>query len=352
MIDQNFWHQRKVFITGHTGFKGGWLGLWLKKLGAQVTGYALQPDTTPNLFSLLGCQQVCDRSIIADIRDLSALKQALIQSEAEIVFHLAAQPLVRRSYADPIETFSTNIIGTANLLEAVRQAPTVLSVINVTSDKCYENQGFSRGYIETDPMGGHDPYSASKGCSELITSAYQRSYLQDQGISVASARAGNVMGGGDWSGDRLLPDAIRAFSEGHPLHLRAPGSIRPWQHVLEPLAGYLLLGQKIDATSTAQTGWNFGPDESGAASVESVIELAAEAWGNGAAYTVADRAPDLHEAAVLVLDSSAAKLHLGWQPKLTLRESIRYTIDWYKAFFSEKDLLQLSHQQIDEYSSR
>ena len=282
VMSPSFWQGRRVFLTGHTGFKGTWLALWLQQLGAQVTGYALSPATSPNLY---GLAQVADgmTSIFGDVRDPSALASALKAAQPEIVIHMAAQALVRYGYQNPVETYATNVMGTVNVLEAVRACPSVRSIVCVTSDKCYDNKEWFWGYRENEALGGYDPYSSSKAAAELVTSAYRDSYLRDQGVGVASARAGNVIGGGDWAADRLVPDVLRAFAEGRPALIRNPDAIRPWQHVLEPLSGYLSLAQHLHEKPIEIAGaWNFGPYDADAKSVRKVVEKLAAAWGGGA----------------------------------------------------------------------
>lgn len=352
VIDPPFWRGRKVFVTGHTGFKGSWLCLWLKHLGAEVTGYSLPPETTPNAFNILGEKNLCNYSVIADIRDLTDLSSALQQSNAEIVFHLAAQPLVRRSYSEPLATLSTNIMGTANLFEAVLSSPSVRSVVNITSDKCYENQEKHQAFSESDPMGGNDPYSVSKGCAELISHSYRQSFMAQRNVALASARAGNVIGGGDWSEDRLIPDTIKAFSTNQEVIIRSPSAIRPWQHVVEPLYGYLQLAQAQYSDPQAFSGaWNFGPQAQDSISVEKVMQLLAKYWGGNAGFKVQPPAETLHEANVLLLDCNKANTQLGWQPTWNVESAIKNTVEWYKAFFNNEDMYTVSLRQIDEYSS-
>ncbi len=347
-MNRRFWHDKKVFVTGHTGFKGGWLCTWLEALGAQVCGFALEPDTQPSFFE--SCRLASRiQSVIGDIRDEAFLAGKLAENQPEIVFHLAAQPLVRRSYRQPLETFTTNIIGTAHLLEAVRQTPSVRAVVVITSDKCYENQGWFRGYQETDPLGGRDPYSASKGCTELVAAAYQHSYFRKSDTTIATARAGNVIGGGDWAQDRLVPDAIQSFSRNEPLAVRNPGAVRPWQHVLEPLAGYIMLAEKVFSEREAWAGgWNFGPDDSDAVPVSTLASRLAESWGKGASWIQTEDVGAAHEEAYLTLDSSKARQCLGWHPVLSLAEAVRWTVSWYQRAqnLSPEGLYTLTHEQI------
>lgn len=344
----DFWHGKKVFVTGHTGFKGGWLSLWLKSLGAEVFGYALNPPTTPNLFTVAKISESLACSIIADIRDASSLEKAMLSAKPDIVFHLAAQPLVRYSYAEPTETYATNVMGTVNLFEAVRKTSSVRAVINVTTDKCYENRETLRPYAEDDAMGGYDPYSSSKGCSELVTAAYRRSFLEKAGIAVASARAGNVIGGGDWSEDRLIPDFLRAINNNETLVVRSPNAIRPWQHVLEPLAGYLLLAERLcsEGEKFAQ-GWNFGPSDKDAQSVAWIVDKLIATTPN-ASWKVVEQ-PQLHEANYLKLDSSKARTHLDWQPRWNLETALEKIVDWHQAWHNQKDMQQFSLDQIASY---
>ncbi|MDR3532113.1 MAG: CDP-glucose 4,6-dehydratase, partial [Rhodopila sp.] len=313
--DPAFWQRQRVFITGHTGFKGGWLAVWLRMLGAEACGYALAPDTTPSLFDAAGIADLLPGEI-ADIGDLPRLAAAIAEFRPTIVIHMAAQPLVRRSYAEPRETFATNLLGTVNVLEAVRLTPGIGAAFVVTTDKCYENQEHGRPYRETDRLGGRDPYSASKACAELATQSYFWSFFMHAGCGLASGRAGNVIGGGDWSADRLVPDLIRAFQAGEPAVLRNPAATRPWQHVLEPLNGYLLAVERIfGRPGTAPAAWNFGPDIAGNQSVGDVAAAAAATWGNGAEIVVRRNANEPHEATLLSVDSAKARAELGWEPR-------------------------------------
>ena len=356
MVDRQFWNKKQVFVTGHTGFKGGWLSAWLLEMGAEVSGYALKPDTDPCFFHLCGLGDRV-RSVIADIRDANALKRAIQESQPEIVFHLAAQPLVRRSYQDPVETFSTNVMGTVNLLDAVRRAPSVRAVIVVTSDKCYESKDTDGGYKEDDPMGGHDPYSASKGCAELVTTAYRRSYFADTSspVAVASVRAGNVIGGGDWGEDRLVPDAVRALQQNQPLVVRNPEAVRPWQHVLEPLAGYLMLAERLYREKDPWAGaWNFGPRVQDAVPVATLANMVFRLWGKGGWQTDTDQNQP-HETQYLALDSSKARHTLGWRPQLSLEEAVGLTVSWYLQAVSVEprhDMYKATAGQIADYESR
>lgn len=344
----NFWQGKKVFLTGHTGFKGGWLSIWLKSLGAEVFGYALTPSTESNFFTVARVSDSLVSHTIGDIRDQTALEKAMLSAHPDVVFHLAAQPLVRYSYAEPVETYSTNVMGVVNLFEAIRKSSSVRAVVNVTTDKCYENREVLTPYSEADAMGGYDPYSSSKGCAELVTAAYRRSFLTKAGISVATARAGNVIGGGDWSEGRLIPDFLRAIDNNMPLVIRSPSAIRPWQHVLEPLAGYLQLAKKlyIHGDEFAQ-GWNFGPSDEDAQTVAWIVEKLIATMPN-ASYKL-DVQPQLHEANYLKLDSSKAKHHLEWEPKWSLETALEKIVDWHQAWHNKKDMLQFSLDQISAH---
>lgn len=345
-----FWHGKRVLLTGHTGFKGSWLSLWLQSLGAELTGFALSPPTQPSLYEIANvCQKM--RSVIGDIRDLTKLKGALLVARPEIVIHMAAQALVRESYLDPVETYSTNVMGTVNLLEAVRQTPGVRAVVVVTTDKCYENKEWAWGYRESEPMGGHDPYSSSKGCAELVTSAYRSSFMKDKGIAVATARAGNVIGGGDWAKDRLIPDVLAAFEAGKQVQIRNPHATRPWQHVLEPLRGYLSLAEDLYADGLAfAEAWNFGPYGDDAKSVEWIVKQLAQRWGQGASWQV-DNGEHPHEAYYLKLDISKASQRLHWQPALRLEEALGLIVDWARARQACADMQTFTLEQIATYQS-
>ena len=352
-VDASFWKDKRVFLTGHTGFKGGWFSVWLASMGAKVTGYALAPNTSPNFFDVVGIASLLDKNYIADIRDLSLLKLAMEKANPEIVIHMAAQPLVRHSYEDPLGTFSTNVMGTANVLEVARKIDGVKAIVVVTTDKCYENQEWLWGYRENEPLGGADPYSGSKACAELVTSAYRQSFFSGNvatsNAAVASARAGNVIGGGDWSVDRLVPDALAAFEVNKPLVLRNPLATRPWQHVLEPLSGYLVLAQALfEHGKNFASAWNFGPGDEGNQTVEKVIDALSGAWGNTAKWQQDPQAQP-HEAHLLKLDCSKAHQQLGWVPKWQLKQSIEKIVQWHKAFKTGKDMKAISLEQIKQY---
>ena len=352
----SFWRGKRVFVTGHTGFKGSWLSLWLQQVGAQVTGYALQPPTHPSLFEVAQVAQGMI-SIIGDIRDGAMLTNAMRQAAPDIVIHMAAQPLVRRSYVDPVETYSTNVMGTIHLLEAVRQTPSVRAVVNVTTDKCYENKEWAWGYRENEPMGGFDPYSSSKGCAELVTAAYRNSFFNsakhsEHQVGLATARAGNVIGGGDWAEDRLIPDILRAIQAGQPVNIRNPHATRPWQHVLESLSGYLALAEKLSSEAGQQyaESWNFGPRDEDARPVQWIVEQLTQQWGDGAAWHL-DGGTHPHEAHYLKLDCSKARALLGWSPRWHLSQALQAIIAWHKAHHRSQDMRALCLQQINDYST-
>ncbi|HEX8747030.1 MAG TPA: CDP-glucose 4,6-dehydratase [Pyrinomonadaceae bacterium] len=356
-----FWRDKRVLVTGHTGFKGSWLSLWLAEMGARVAGYALEPPTTPSLFQLARISESVE-SINGDVRDFDSLSRAIARHRPEIVIHMAAQSLVRRSYSDPVETYGTNVMGTVNLLEAVRRSASdfVKAVLVVTSDKCYENREWVWGYRETEPMGGHDPYSSSKGCAELVTSAMRSSFFQSKtganraATAVASARAGNVLGGGDWAEDRLVPDIIKSWVEGREVAIRNPRAVRPWQHVLDPLSGYLLLCEKLYEEGAAYAeGWNFGPSEEDAQTVEHVVGRLSELWalGDGKAEWVLDGNVHPHEANYLKLDCSKARSHLRWQPRWNLERTLRETVSWYRAYQSGEQMQGFSLEQIRAFQN-
>jgi CDP-glucose 4,6-dehydratase len=350
-MNPGFWAGRRVLVTGHTGFKGSWLSLWLSDLGAEVTGYALEPATDPSLFQIARIPERV-KSVIGDVRDLSALGACIKRARPEVVIHMAAQALVRPSYADPVGTYQTNVMGTVNLLESVRGVPDVKAVVVVTSDKCYENREWLWGYRESDPVGGRDPYSNSKGCAELVTSAYRSSFFAnaDRPVGISSARAGNVIGGGDWAVDRLVPDAITAFAEGRPVTLRNPAAIRPWQHVLEPLGGYLLLAEKLfHEPAVYSEAWNFGPRDDDAKPVSWLVSRLAELWGSNAQWSASSGA-EVHEAHYLKLDCSKARERLGWSPRIDLDEALTWVVEWYRAHDAGLDAGALAEEQIHRYS--
>ena len=344
----NFWRGKRVFVSGHSGFKGGWLCLWLQSMGAEVHGYALQAPTEPNFFTVAGVENGMASSTIADIRDYAQLLATINKIRPEIVLHLAAQPLVRYSYQNPVETYGVNVMGVVHLLEAVRTIGSVRAVVNVTTDKCYENREWPWGYRENEPMGGHDPYSSSKGCAELVTAAFRSSFFAEPGVAVATARAGNVIGGGDWAADRLLPDFLRAIDAGATLTIRSPGAIRPWQHVLEPLSGYLTLAEQLfQHGSVFAEPWNFGPADDDAQTVGWIVEHLATR--NPGMVWHCDTVSQLHEANYLKLDSSKARTQLDWKPRWSLPAALDKTLVWHQAWRSGQDMRTISLAQISEY---
>lgn len=351
VINPDFWAGRRVLLTGHTGFKGAWASLLLRSLGAEVYGFALAPDDDKSLFVVAGVEADISHHI-GDVRDLAALSQAIAASRPEVVLHMAAQSLVRMSYAQPVETYDINVMGTVHLLEAVRHAPSVRAVVVVTSDKCYENLGWVWGYRETDQLGGHDPYSNSKACAELVTDGYRRSYFHtNRAIQIASGRAGNVIGGGDWAQNRLVPDAMRAWLSGDTLPIRNPHAVRPWQHVLDPVIGYLVLAERlVENGSEFAEAWNFGPSAASEVSVERILAHLVRLWG-GSARWERDEGPHPHEAAYLKLDCSKSNARLGWRPILDLGQTLRLTIEWYSAFAAGRDMRAFSRAQIAEVLS-
>lgn len=352
-MDSSFWKGRRVFLTGHTGFKGSWLSLWLQGLGAEVTGFSLQPPSNPNLFETASVVNGMT-SVIGDIRDGALLSRAMQAARPEVVIHMAAQALVRYSYVNPVETYSTNVMGTVLLLEAVRATSSVRAVVVVTSDKCYENKEWHWGYRENEPMGGYDPYSNSKGCAELVASAYRSSYFNpakhaEHGVALATGRAGNVIGGGDWAGDRLIPDILRAIEKDEAVLIRSPHAIRPWQHVLEPLSGYLTLAEKLYIEGPAYgEGWNFGPADEDAKPVQWIVEQLTKQWGDGARWQL-DRNPQPHEAHYLKLDCSKARGKLGWQPRWQLAHTLASIATWHRALLYGADMRAITLAQISEY---
>jgi CDP-glucose 4,6-dehydratase len=350
------WQGKRVFLTGHTGFKGGWLALWLASKGAIVRGYALDPNTDPNLFTAARIDSVIE-DIRGDIRNPATLEPALQDFAPEVVFHLAAQPLVRLSYADPITTYETNVLGTARLLDAIRRTPSVRAVVSVTTDKVYENQETLRPYVETDPLGGYDPYSSSKACAEIVSAAYRQSYfpvarLAEHHVALATARAGNVIGGGDWSTDRLLPDLVRGFLASQPVRIRRPFAIRPWQHVMEPLHGYITLAEHLLSANPAPyaTAYNFGPNDDDAKPVGWIVSKMTEFWGDGASW-VLDEDEHVHEAGYLKLDASKATADLGWTPRLHLDNALELLVQWYRAWQSGADMHAFTLAQIAAYEA-
>lgn len=349
----NIYKDKRVFLTGHTGFKGSWLSLWLTRLGAKVCGYSLLPNTSPSMFDELCISKQIEKSVTGNILDVQKLESEMKNFQPDIVFHLAAQPLVRLSYSEPLLTYETNVIGTLNVLEAARNASSVKAFVNVTTDKCYENKEVERGYEEDDPMGGYDMYSSSKGCVEIMSSSYRRSFLQEDGTyAMATARAGNVIGGGDWAMDRLVPDCIRAINKNEKIEIRNPYAVRPWQHVLEPLSGYLLLGQKLlEHGKMYAEGFNFGPDEDSVLKVCDVANRIVDLYGKG--EVIVQKRDNLHEAGLLMLNIDKAKKVLGWHPTLSANEAVKNTVEWYKAFYDNNvKMLNFTFDQIDAYSDK
>jgi len=354
------WRGKRVFLTGHTGFKGGWLALWLAKLGADVRGYALDPATEPNLFSVAGVGSVVD-DIRGDVRDASSLEPAMQSFAPEVVFHMAAQPIVRLSYDDPVGTYETNVIGTARVLDCIRRTPSVSAIVCVTSDKCYENKEWLWGYRETDPLGGYDPYSSSKACTELVSAAYRQSYFPTSKLgqpgghltALATVRAGNVIGGGDWSPDRLIPDLVRGFLAGEPVRIRRPHAIRPWQHVVAPLHGYIRLAEQLLTHDPKfAKAYNFGPCDDDVRPVEWIAEKMTGYWGDGAKWVLdVPEASSVHEASYLKLDASRARADLGWAPRLGLETALEWLVQWYRAWQSGAEMHAFTLTQIDTYES-
>lgn len=349
----NSWQGRRVFLTGHTGFKGSWLALWLSRLGAKVRGYALDPCTQPNMFTLASVASVVD-DVRGDIRDYPKLESSMRDFAPEVVFHMAAQPLVRRSYVDPVGTYATNVMGTVHVLEAIRKTPSVRAVVCVTTDKVYQNQEWVWPYRETDALGGYDPYASSKACGEIVSAAYRSSFFSleqsDRGsVALVTARAGNVIGGGDWSEDRLIPDLVRGFCSGRPVLIRRPNAIRPWQHVLEPLHGYMMLAQRL-LTEPAKfaSAYNFGPGDDDSWPVERIATKLVEMWGGGTSWKP-DADAGQHEAHYLRLDASKARFELGWEPRLKIETALEWTIEWYRAWREGQNLTELTAEQIEEY---
>jgi CDP-glucose 4,6-dehydratase len=346
-----FWLGKRVLMTGHTGFKGSWLSLWLQSMGANLRGIALTPPTTPALFDIAQVAQGMDHQV-ADIRDYASIQKLMAEFKPEVVIHMAAQPLVRFSYQQPIETYATNVMGTVHVLEAARHAGSVRSILNITTDKCYENREWAWGYREDEPMGGHDPYSSSKGCAELVGSAYRKSFLNDSGIAMATARAGNVIGGGDWALDRLVPDTLLALEKDHPVQIRNPHAIRPWQHVLEPLSGYLLLAQSLyEQGEPFAEGWNFGPRDEDARPVQWIVEHLCKTWGQGASWAL-QPGDHPHEANYLKLDISKARQRLLWAPRWSLETALTHIINWHQAWLQGQDMRAICLNQINQYQTQ
>ncbi len=354
MVSQNFWKNKKVFITGHTGFKGSWLSLWLQQLGADLMGFSLQPPTHPSLFELAQVAQGMT-SIIGDVRDLDQLQKAMASFQPEIVIHMAAQPLVRRSYKSPVETYTINVLGTVHVLEAVRQVRSVRAVVNITSDKCYENREWAWGYRERDALGGYDPYSSSKACAELVAASYRNSYFNadcyaDHGVALATTRAGNVIGGGDWASDRLIPDILKSLMQGESVLIRSPQATRPWQHVLEPLNGYLMLAERLYSEgSTYGEGWNFGPDDINVKPVAWIADYLYRYWGEGLTWQRDLSTKHAHENTYLKLDCSKAHARLDWHPKLDLKTTLEWIVDWTKAYQRGVDMQNYTKAQITQF---
>lgn len=350
-LDNAFWRGRRVLVTGHTGFKGGWLSLWLQRLGARVSGLSSPAPTDPSLYELARISEGMDAEVLADIREHDVVIEATQQLAPEVLIHMAAQPLVRRSFADPHETFGINVMGTVNVLEAVRATPSIRAVVVVTSDKCYENRGWEWGYREDEPMGGHDPYSCSKGAAELVVAAYRRSFFSDPGrAAVASARAGNVIGGGDWAPERLIPDLVRSAVHGETLYVRNPAAVRPWQHVISPLSGYLLLAQSLWDSPGLAGGWNFGPWEDEAQPVAWIVEQMRTRW-EGKPVWETDAGEHPHEAAYLKLDSSRARIRLGWRPQVPLGVALGSIVEWHEAHAAGADMREVTLRQLADLAT-
>jgi len=347
MVDKNFWNGKKVFLTGHTGFKGSWLSIWLSSLGSEVRGYSLDPQTSPSLYNEARIYSIID-SHIGDIRDQEKLYKSMIEFNPDIVIHMAAQPLVRDSYEVPIDTFDINVIGTAKVFEVARSCDNLKVILNITTDKCYENDGRLHGYKESDPMGGYDPYSASKGCSELVTSSYRRSFFYDKGVALSSVRAGNVIGGGDWANDRLIPDILMSFEKSEPVLIRNPKATRPWQHVLEPLSGYLMLAQKMhDKVDRYSEGWNFGPNKQDVKPVDWILNKMINKWP-GSSWEF-DKNYSPHEANFLQLDITKAKSELGWRPVWGLGYTLDKIVDWHRAWLNKENMQTVCLTEIKDY---
>ena len=346
------WAGKKVFITGHTGFKGAWLSQWLLNKGAQVKGFSLKPDGDESLFTALDLENTME-SQIGDIRDFTTLNQALMDFDPEIIFHMAAQTLVRESYREPVDNFATNVTGTVHVLESARQLKKLKSMVIVTTDKCYENKELGRAFKESDPLGGHDPYSASKACAEIVTSSYFRSFFQESSVGLATVRAGNVIGGGDWAKDRLLPDVFRAIAHDGRLEIRNPEAVRPWQHVLDPLNGYIKVAEHLwNDPKKFSEGWNFGPTQEGTVSVRKVVEKLLEKWPGKFEILMNGDKTQPHEAQLLYLDCEKATTKLNWSPQLAIDEALEWTSEWYRSFFANEDVLKLTKQQIEKFERK
>ena len=350
-VDPGFWQGRRVLVTGHTGFKGSWLSLWLNSMGAKVGGLALPPPSDPSLFDLARLSEVVDHAV-GDVRDFEVVKARVAGFRPDVIIHLAAQPLVRFSYHEPALTYATNVMGTLHVLEAARQLDCVRAIVNVTTDKCYENQEWEWGYREVEPMGGDDPYSSSKACSELVSSAYRTSFMKQAGIALATARAGNVIGGGDWAEDRLIPDILRALGRKEVVKIRMPSATRPWQHVLEPSSGYLVLAQAlVNHGETFEEAWNFGPEDSSVQPVRWLVDRLCTAWGDGAAWEE-ERQDELHEANFFKLDISKARRRLGWAPRWSIEETISRIVGWQRGWLRNEDVRDLTLAEIAQYQRR
>ena len=345
-MNKSFWKGKKVFVTGHTGFKGSWLIKTLSILGAEVSGYSNDIPTRPSMFEDLELTKVLKNDFRFDIRDLSHLKAALAKSKPEVIFHLAAQPLVRKSYTDPVETYEVNVMGTLNLLMAAQDVSDLKCIVNITTDKCYENNEWVWPYRETDHLGGHDPYSSSKACVEILSSSIRKSFLEKKGINLCTVRAGNVIGGGDWAEDRIIPDFARAFNKNEKLKIRNPLAIRPWQHVMEPIKGYISIAEKLYSDDKFASAWNFGPEASDCIKVTEVIEKLLESWVEHPGYKVEENHNNVHEARILKLDCSKVKEQLKWVPTFSLAESLKLTAEWYKDYFENKNLNERTEKQI------
>ena len=348
-MDKNFWKDKKVFVTGHTGFKGSWLTQTLIHLGAKVTGYSNMVPTTPGMFNLNKLSEKMEKDIRGDVRDLENLTLEVKLASPDIIFHLAAQPVVRTSYADPVGTYSTNVMGTVNLLMAAQGITNLKSIVCITTDKCYENKEWDRAYHEDDELGGYDPYSSSKACAELLVASFRNSFFKELGINVATVRAGNVIGGGDWTADRIIPDLVRAFEKNTQLNIRAPKSTRPWQHVMEPVKGYMILAQRLYSDTKFAEAWNFGPEENDCWSVEKVCNTLLSHWPQHKGWTLTESTQALHEAKLLKLNCDKAKARLQWKPSKSLSQALELTSLWYQAYFNGEDMTKVTSNQINEF---